>query len=152
MEPASCFSGSPTGGQGIIQPVSKFRFSHPVEVRYSDLGARLHVNNARYLSYLEEGRIHYRRRLGLRAEVGVILADVHIHYLKPIFLDNMVRVGVRVARIGNKSIHFEHIVAGEGEVVYAEAEAVMVTYDYALGTAIPVPEDWRALITEFEEL
>ena len=118
-----------------------------------DLGTRQHVNNARYLSYLEDARIAYWRQLGLTRELGVIIADTHITYLAPIFLDDQIKVGVRVARIGNKSMTFQHEIVGRsGLPVYAAAEVVMVAYDYEQDAAIPVPEDWRRLITKFEGL
>jgi len=137
----------------IIFSVSDYRFYHPVEIRYMDLGTRQHVNNARYLSYLEDARIAYRRCLDLPGDVGVILADTHITYHKPIFLEDQITVGVRVARIGNKSITYLHaIVDPSSQKIYATAEVVIVTYDYEQDAAVPVPEEWRRLIAEYEEL
>lgn len=118
-----------------------------------DLGTRQHVNNARYLSYLEDARIAYGRCLDLPGGVGVILADTHITYHRPIFLEDQIKVGVRVARIGNKSITYQHaIVDPSGQKIFATAEVVMVTYDYEHDAAVPVPEVWRRLIAEYEKL
>jgi len=118
-----------------------------------DLGTRRHVNNARYLSYLEDARIAYRQRLELPGDMGVILADTHITYLTPIFLEDQIKVGVRVSRIGNKSLTFQHaIVDMAGEVTYATAEVVMVAYDYDQNATVLVPEEWRRLIATFEGL
>lgn len=116
-----------------------------------DLGARQHVNNARYLSYLEEARIGYRRHLGLPLDFSVIIADTHITYHAPIFLKDRIKVGVRVVRIGNKSLTYRHeIVDLSGETVYASAEVVMVAYDYEKEATMPVPEEWRRRISQFE--
>jgi acyl-CoA thioester hydrolase len=41
-----------------------FHYYHPIEVRYGDLDPQGHVNNARYLTYLEQARIGYIRHLG----------------------------------------------------------------------------------------
>ena len=118
-----------------------------------DLGTRQHVNNARYLSYLEDARIAYWRQLGLSRELGVIIADIHITYLVQIFLDDQIKVGVRVTRIANKSMTFQHEIVGlSGAPVYAAVEVVMVAYDYETDAAVPVPEEWRRLIAEFEGL
>lgn len=118
-----------------------------------DLGARNHVNNARYLSYLEEARIGYRKHLGLPLDFGVIIADTHITYHHPIFLEDEIKVGVRVARIGNKSILYQHeIISQNAEVSYATAEVVMVSYDYERETTIPVPARMRQMIEAFEGL
>jgi acyl-CoA thioester hydrolase len=42
-----------------------FRFYHSIEVRFSDLDAQGHVNNANYLTYIEQARIAYIQKLGL---------------------------------------------------------------------------------------
>jgi acyl-CoA thioester hydrolase len=131
--------------------VSEYKFYHPVEIRYSDLGARQHVNNARYLSYVEDARIAYRKHLGLPDEVGVIIVSTNITYHLPIFLDDQIKVGVRVSNCGTTSIRFEHcIVDRDGEKFYTSAETVMVTYDYEQDRSVPVPESWREAITAFE--
>ena len=41
------------------------QFSHAIEVRYGDLDPQGHVNNANFLTYLEQTRIHYLVELGL---------------------------------------------------------------------------------------
>ncbi|MBN2045682.1 MAG: acyl-CoA thioesterase [Anaerolineales bacterium] len=130
----------------------EFKFFHPVAIRYADLGTRQHVNNARYLSFLEDARIAYGKRLGLSVNVGVIIVDIHITYHKPAFLDDQIKVGVRVSYIGNKSLTFEHcIVDLEEKTLYASAETVLVAYDYQDDLTIPVPESWREAIAAFEQ-
>ena len=79
--------------------MTDFRFYHPIEVRYGDLDPQGHVNNAKYLTYLEQARIAYLRRLGLWEsesflDVGIILADVLVTFRKPILYHDPIRVGV----------------------------------------------------------
>ena len=45
--------------------MANFRFILPLEVRYADLDPQWHVNNTRYLTYLEQGRMAYLVHLGL---------------------------------------------------------------------------------------
>jgi acyl-CoA thioester hydrolase len=129
-----------------------FMFFHPVTVRYSDLGPARHVNNARYLNYLEEARIAYRKHLKLPQEgVSVIILDTHITYHRPVFLEDEIKVGVRVSYLGNKSMAYQHcIVSREGEKLYTSAEVVMVAYDYDADASVPVPAAWRKAIEAFE--
>ena len=59
--------------------MSTCRFYHPIEVRYGDLDPQGHVNNARYLTYMEQARIAYVAHLGLWKgpsflDIGIILA------------------------------------------------------------------------------
>lgn len=136
--------------------MSDFRFYYPVQVRYSDLDAQWHVNNARFLSIVESARLDYLRHLGLWdgssfLDLGVIVADIHVAYLAPIDLDDEIQVGVRISRIGNKSMTFETEIQNvEDGSLKAKSEVVVVAYDYHTLKTIPVPEEWRKRIQEFE--
>ncbi len=137
--------------------MSKFRFYYPVQVRYSDLDAQWHVNNARFLTLLEEARLHYLLDLGLWdgnsfLDLGVIVADIHITYIAPIKLDEEIKIGMRVARVGNKSITIENEILGSLDDLKARAEVIWVTYDFKEQRSIAVPEKWRKAIQEYEGL
>ncbi len=137
--------------------MSEPRFFHPMEVRYADIDAQGHLNNAKYLTYFEQARIHYFEELGLFSkaqsfmDIGTIVADIHIRYLAPVYLGAAVRVGVRTAAMGNKSITLqETIVDGESGQVYADGTVILVSFDYRIHKTIPVPDAWRQKITEYE--
>jgi len=138
--------------------MSEFRFFYPVQIRYADLDAQWHVNNARFLTILEQARLSYIRQLGLWdgksfLDLGLIVADVHIAYKAPIELEEEIQVALRVDRIGNKSMTMINEIrnAKDGSLK-AQAEVVMVAYDFHSKATIPVPESWRKTITEFEGL
>ena len=89
--------------------MSEFKFYFPIQVRYGDLDPQWHVNNAKFLTYFEQARFGYLVELNLWdgksfMDLGLIVADVHISYKAPIVLGQKVRVGVRVSKIGNKSL------------------------------------------------
>jgi acyl-CoA thioester hydrolase len=137
--------------------MSNFHFRHPIEVRYGDLDPQGHLNNAKYLTFFEQGRLQYFKHLGLFTQgqsfmdIGVILADIHITFKKPVEWDMPVKVGVRTIKIGVKSITVEQtIIHAETEEVFATGEVVMVTYDYHTGKSIPIPQDWREKIKQSE--
>lgn len=136
--------------------MAAFNFHLPLEVRYADLDPQWHVNNTRYLTYLEQGRLAYLVRLGLWDgedfnQLGMIVADLHIAYLAPVMLWQKIRLDMRVTRIGNKSLAFEYeIVDDASGVVAARAESVMVAYDYISHSSKPVPDLWREKISAFE--
>jgi len=135
-----------------------FNYYCPVQVRYGDLDAQWHVNNAHILTFIEQARFAYLIQLGLFDgasffDMGLIVADVHVAYLAPIRLIQNLRVGVRVARLGNKSMKFEYQVEDEDTAAFlATAETVMVAYNYHTQSSIPIPEEWREKITTFEGL
>ena len=134
-----------------------YAFFHPIEVRYGDLDPQGHVNNAKYLTYLEQARVAYMKTLGLWdgksfLEVGFILADAHLTFRAPIYLGQQIRVGVRTSHFGNKSLTMEYCIEDvqEGRLL-ANGSTVLVAYDYRLAQTRPIPADWRATITQFEE-
>jgi acyl-CoA thioester hydrolase len=133
-----------------------FHFYHPIEVRYGDLDAQQHVNNAKYLTYMEQARMAYLQHLGLWdggsfADLGMIVAEIEISYRAPIHFSLPVRVGMRVNRLGNKSMILEYRLenAQDGSL-FATATSVQVAYDYRENKSIPVPEKWRTSIAKFD--
>ena len=137
----------------------QFRFYYPVEVRYGDLDPQGHVNNAKHLTYFEQARIAYLMELGLFSkdqsfmEIGVILADVHITYLEPVYFGQNIKVGVHIAKMGNKSMNWkQNIIDADTNKEIARGEIIMVTYDYRAGKTIAIPQEWREKISQFENL
>ena len=130
-----------------------------MEVRYGDLDPQGHVNNAKYLTYFEQARVSYLTKLGLFskdqsfAELGVIIADIHIQFKAPVVWGAALKAGVRTAKIGGKSLTIEQCVAdAESDKLYAVGTVVLVAYDYAIHETTAVPEAWRNSITQYEDL
>ena len=141
------------------RPMSDFHFYHPIEVRYGDLDPQGHVNNAKHLTYFEQARIAYFIQLGLFTkdqsfmDIGVILADVHLTYLEPVYFGQNIKVGVHISKLGNKSMTWEqNVVDADTGKELAKGEVIMVTYDYHAEKTIPSPQEWRKKIIEFEGL
>ena len=139
--------------------MSDFHFYHPIEVRYGDLDPQGHVNNAKHLTYFEQARISYLMQLGLFTkdqsfmEIGVILADVHLTYLEPIYHGQNIKVGVHIAKLGNKSMTWlQNIVNADTGKELAKGEVIMVSYDYHEQKTINIPHDWREKIKAFEKV
>ncbi|HEX5838821.1 MAG TPA: thioesterase family protein [Anaerolineales bacterium] len=139
--------------------MSDFRFYHHIEVRYGDLDPQGHVNNAKHLTYFEQARVAYMIELGLFTrdqsfmEIGVILADVQITYLEPVYFGQKIKVGVHAAKLGNKSMTWkQNIVDADSGRELSRGEVVIVTYDYKQETTIPIPQKWREKFTEYEGL
>jgi acyl-CoA thioester hydrolase len=136
----------------------EFNYYHPIEVRYGDLDPQGHVNNASYLTYFEQARIGYIAHLGLWTsdsfmDIGIILADAHLNFRKAVVFGQPVRVGVRVAHLGTKSLRMEYSLqdSTNGSEL-ANGSTTLVTYDYRTGNTIPIPEHWRKAISAFENL
>ena len=132
-----------------------FRHRTTLQVRFRDIDAFGHVNNAVFFSYLELARIRYLLDVLEPAtpfeRLPLILARVELDFRSPIMFGEDVEVTTQVDRIGRSSIAMSHrLTAGaEGRLV-GESESVLVTYDYAAARPIPVPDDWRRTIAAHE--
>ena len=127
-----------------------FKFKHPVEVRFRDIDAFHHVNNAVYLTYLEQARVMYLRSIELFGPShAMILARNEIDYRKAVFLGDALEVWARVGKIGTKSLEFQYEIHANG-VLCASASSVHVWYDFELNRSLAVPPEVRAKLEQFE--
>lgn len=134
-------------------------FSVPVETRFADFDAMGHVNNARFLTYMEQGRMNYFDTVFGNSidwqKRGFILGRAEIDYKRPILMRDKVTVYIQCSKIGNKSIHIKHriIVKNDSgnEKDAALGIAIIVAYDYVKGNSIPIPDEWKKKILNFEQ-
>ena len=117
-----------------------------VEIRWSDVDAYMHVNNAVYATYFEECRDEWvERTLGAAGDAwDLVLARVAIDFRRELRLeDEEVVVSCALERIGNSSLALrEQIRTRDGELA-AEAEAVLVARDRERGRSRPLNEAER---------
>jgi acyl-CoA thioester hydrolase len=124
-----------------------------IEIRWRDIDAYNHVNNAVYATYLEECRDELAERAleGAGDAWDYVLARVAIDYRRELTLeDDAVIVGCRVERLGNSSITLrEEIRTAAGELA-AESEAVLVARDRGTGRPRPLTEAERGAFERFQ--
>lgn len=118
-----------------------------VEIRWSDVDAYMHVNNAVFATYLEECRDEWvERSLGDAGDSwDLVLARVAIDFRRELRLeDEEVVVSCSLRRIGTASLTLrEEIRTHDGELA-AEAESVLVARDRELGRSRPLNDSERA--------
>ena len=138
-------------------------FSHRarVAVRFGDTDAMGHVNNAAYLTYVEQARIEWwTERTGEALEreegrdEGLILAEAEIAFRAPVFFGEMVTVETRPGRVGRTSLGLEHRLTasrpgGQARLV-ATCRSVLVRYDYASERPVAWPARLLDRIREAE--
>lgn len=125
-------------------------------VMWGDLDSLAHVNNAVYVKWIENARMHYFEHIGLNAlhreeRKGAILARLSLDFLVPILFPDELLVSAWTVRLGRSSFTVKHGIwsAARGELA-TRGEAVIVTYDYEKGQAIAVPEPIRAAIVALD--
>lgn len=134
----------------------KFKFSTIVTVRFGDMDAMGHVNNAKYLTYFEEARLAYYMNLfqyhaGDVKKLNFILAEANVKFRSPVKAGERLEAFIRVSEFGTKSFRMEYqLLNAATRKRVAEGITVQVMYDYEKGVTIPVPEDVKKKILEFE--
>ncbi|AHC15215.1 acyl-CoA thioesterase [Salinispira pacifica] len=140
-----------------VEEIENYRHSRIMEVRFIDLDALAHVNNAKYLNYLEEARLAYARDvLGWDGDIrhlGLVVAGVEIQYKLPILLNEKVEIRTRVSRLGGRSFEMEYLILkinGENSELAARAKTVQVSVNEETGKSTRLPEEWRQIIQTYE--
>ena len=117
--------------------------SIPVEVRFADLDAYGHVNNAVYFTYFETARTRlFMDRFLAYQQKGLLLlvARAECDYQKPIGLDDQVIIDLAIERVGRSSFDIAYTMHDGAGKTYAVARTVMVCFDAKLGRAVRIPE------------
>ncbi len=110
-------------------PVIGYPFVTPVQVRWRDLDANGHVNNAAIVSYLETARTElWRQRFGGGTSIPFVVRRLHVDYRRPITLDDPVQVGLAVADLRGASYSFVYRVEAAGALA-AEGTTQMAHVD-----------------------
>jgi len=123
-----------------------------VSVRWGDMDAFNHVNNAQYLRYLEEARVQWLAGIpgvSLTDRIAPVLVASNINYRQPIEWPNEIVVELFVEKIGNSSLTMGHrmLSSADASVLYSDGNVVMVWIDTRTGKSVPLPEPVKAAAT-----
>jgi acyl-CoA thioester hydrolase len=128
-------------------------FVHKLEVRFRDCDPMGHVNNAVYLTYLEQARFaHWRALWNYRQEgwdtrvPGVILARAEVDYRGQAREGNLLDIRLTVAKLGRTSFHYAYEVVDQDGQLILQAKTVQVLYDYGTGTPVEIPAEIRQML------
>ena len=120
-----------------------------IEIRWRDQDAYGHVNNAVYLTYLEEVRDEWlERALGDAGDAwGYVTARVAIDFRRELTQDDDAIVArLWLTRIGTSSVTTREEIVTVGGELAAEAEAVLVARDTETGRSRPLTDVERAAL------
>lgn len=135
---------------------SDFRCRHRMRVRWAEVDMQKIVFNVHYLMYFDNAFADYWRALALPYESSMhvlggepFLKKAGVEYFASARYDDQLEVGLRCARVGNSSIHFEGGIF-RGETLLAGGELLYVFADPATQTSRKVPEPLRELFMVYE--
>ena len=130
------------------EPEGKEIFETTVEIRFADIDAMGHVNNAVYFSYFEQARMAYFKERVARIwdwnEDGVIVARNEIDYVFPVFLNDRMSIRLWVEHVGSKSFTVCYRVV-VGERLCATGKSVLVCFNHKNKATQVLPEAWRTI-------
>lgn len=135
--------------------IEGYHYKTSIPIRFADIDAFGHVNNATYLTYFEIARSVYWKEI-IRWDwnkVGIIVRRSEIEYLKPILLNDEIYAYVRTSRIGNSSFDVEYILVKKTngkEEICTTGSTSCVTFDYELNKTVPIPVYQKNKMKEFE--
>ncbi|HMT37752.1 MAG: acyl-CoA thioesterase [Xanthomonadales bacterium] len=121
-------------------------FRTPVSLRWSDLDAFNHVNNSRYLTFLEQARIEWFETLDepwMDDHSAPVVASATLNFKRPIAYPAQVAVELFTDKLGTSSVVIGHrIVAADG-TVHCDGQVVAVWVDRQTGKPTPLPPGVR---------
>tara|TARA_B100000579_G_C22803332_1_gene841120 strand:- start:917 stop:1330 length:414 start_codon:yes stop_codon:yes gene_type:complete len=121
--------------------ISDFYFQHKIKTRFRDLDAFKHVNNATFLSYLEDARIFFFKRWGVNfKEKSLIVASIKIDYINQVTHPSELIICQKISRIGNKSFDNFSVIFSEEKIVCA-ATITIVCYDFLSKKTVSVYDE-----------
>ncbi len=137
-----------------MKPADGYALAVPIEVRFKDIDAMGHVNNAVYFTYFENARIAYWKALGMsrpRGEVAYVLARAECDFRSPATMEDEIVCHTRLPSFGRTSFVFEYLLRDErsGRMI-AEGRTVQAMYDYEARAVRPVEESLKEAIRSFE--
>ena len=132
-------SASPSSKAGRVVYETKIR------VRYAEIDAQGHVNNANYLSYFEVGRVEWLRATGQsyremeRRGRGLVVVEALVRYRRPAFFDDELTLRTELAELGKVALSFDYEVIRDGEQV-ATGYTRHACVDLSTGKPVRMPE------------
>jgi acyl-CoA thioester hydrolase len=126
---------------GVARVEGVSSFVHRETVRFRDVDAMGHVNNAVYSTYLEQARIAFLSPGGAEVE-NMILARLEIDFRSPAKSGETLEITVTPTSVGTKSFRLAYVISAPDRVV-AEAQSVIVAYDYQHGRSMEIPDEWQ---------
>jgi acyl-CoA thioester hydrolase len=127
-----------------------------VQVRWGDLDAFGHINNAAYLIFVQEARADFtwftREKAGKQPLLAdMVVARAEVDYIEPIYEGGMdVECQLWITRIGNASFEMEYEIIHEG-VIRARAKTTQVAVSMQTKRSRPLNDEEREFLSEYLE-
>jgi acyl-CoA thioester hydrolase len=137
--------------------IENFKHKSSTYIRFSDIDAFGHVNNAVYLTFFEQARFNYFNdvvKVDVQwAKQGIILAKAEVDFILPVIITDKISIYTRCSRIGNKSFDLEYVAVREKnglEEIVAKSLSILVAFDYQKKLPMNILDSWRQQFHKYE--
>lgn len=123
-----------------------FEYTVPIEIRFADLDAYGHVNNAVFFTYLEHARVKmFQEYFGAFLESSLLFLVVRAEcdYKAPITLNDQLLITLTVEKLRHSSFTFNYLLHNGDGRHFATARTVMVGYDPQTEKPVALPAEIR---------
>jgi acyl-CoA thioester hydrolase len=133
-----------------VPPERKLAHVERIAIRWGDMDAMGHVNNAVYFRYMEQARIGWFEALlsaGAWKRTGIVIANASCNFKRPIGYPGTVEVRLLADEPGGSSVATFYELKVKDEI-YADGAATVVFIDMQTQKPIRIPDEIRGLLKE----
>ncbi|CAN5153992.1 thioesterase family protein [soil metagenome] len=134
---------------------TKFPLELKLRIDFSELDLFGHVNNVMFLKYIQSARVNYWEQSGIYSEfkenkIGPLLVSTSCQFKKQLMYPGDVTIKTGMEFIKNTSFSLHHIIIDQHGDVVAEAQDVLVMFDFNTNEKTAVPLILRESASELE--
>ena len=129
-----------------VQSITDYPHHYEFKTRWRDIDLFGHVNNAVFLTYIEDARIMYFKKWNVAGKKrSLIVASIKIDYLRQIEHPSDLIVGQKISRIGNSSFDIQSAIFLNNDPKPAAHSVVScVCFDYEENKSVLVYDEIKA--------
>lgn len=128
----------------IITCMEGYNTELKLRIDWSEMDLYGHVNNVSFFKYIQAARVNYWEKIGLNhlhnlQNLGPILASTGCQFKKPLFFPGNITIKSKVGFVKTTSFSIQHIILNEQNEIAAEAEDIIVVYDFNKNEKAGIP-------------
>lgn len=129
---------------------NEFSYYQEVKVRFSETDMFGHLNNTVPLVYFEQARIGFFKKTGLMQkwldssqETIPVVADLQCDFLSQVYFDELLKIYVKVNKMGTSSIDLHYMGVREDESLCFTGRGMIVQVSKSSGKSVPWSEEFK---------
>ncbi len=132
----------------------QFKHRVPIQIRFNDVDALGHVNNAVQSSYYDVGRIHYfqdieNTKLNWK-DPRLVVVHVELNFMHSIRMHDEIWVESKIYQFGNKSLRMIQRIIDKNNQVKSTCNSILSGYDIVNDTSLPISEAMKQAVNNYE--